>query len=712
MLEVNEGNHLLRSQDQGRTWDPVGGNPAGDKLLELVEVQGTVVARSSTTLWWTVDQGQSWQKQPLPAEIVDMVGGERLILVGDGIWAGSPERLSREEEGVFVGVGPGPVVVGADGGIWRAEPEWTLVATLPGAMAALGAGDQLYALDAQRRIFRFDGSWTACAEVEERGVFSMATDGNGGLLAGGADFAPYYSGDGCRSWERRDPPEAVIYDVEGGDSGPLQAYPVLLAAGERWLVAGWFGLWHSEDQGQSWLDAPVTPSDFIRGLAVAGTRVYKGGYSYGIAFSDDDGQTFSSPNQGMIPANAQIILPRPGTDRVYAVVNHRGWTSLDAGVHWEAWPTSDTLDHIRSWALLSDGSLVVDAKTGVWFTQDEGDTLQSRSDLDLALDGEPVVGVASFLGTGSDFFYCVATETRLLCLPDGATEFRTLYHAEGPLTAPVAGPDGIWVGGPTGLHRVSAAGSADVPVPVPPEKIFVSAGGSLYLTTAAAEVYQRRPGDVDWRRLGQLTAPIAELVEDPSREFSLLLGTHDGVWRLDEVLGAEPVLGRWGAWERLDGSSEFLRWFPEKPGALAEEEADFGAVHPLRPGSEVRAWLRGRRLQIRGRSRAGAQVLLRLDGEPVATLGHEGSEALRVLWASDDLAEGWHQIELVGVEGGLAIDSLDGCTGEALAACREETPDAPPPPPPAEKNCGCTNNGSASLLIGVFGILRRRQKRR
>jgi hypothetical protein len=83
-----------------------------------------------------------------------------------------------------------------------------------------------------------------------------------------------------------------------------------------------------------------------------------------------------------------------------------------------------------------------------------------------------------------------------------------------------------------------------------------------------------------------------------------------------------------------------------------------------------------------------------------------------VLWSSDALAEGWHQIELVGVEGGLAIDSLDGCTGEVLGACTEETPATPPPPPSTEKNCGCQNNGSSWLLIGIVGLTRRRQPRR
>ncbi|HND32006.1 MAG TPA: hypothetical protein PLA94_18510, partial [Myxococcota bacterium] len=236
LLSTNEGLHLQRSKDQGRSWEMVGGAPLEDELQELAEVQGTVLALAPGRLWWTVDQGESWQKQSLPASIVDMQGGERLLLVGDGIWGGSPETLQKEAEGSFVRVGAGGVVTAADGGIWRALPEWTQVATLAGAVDALVAGEQLYALDAQRRLYRWEDGWTACAEVEEGGIFSMATDGQGGLLVGGVNFAPYYSADACQSWERRDPPESVVYDQEGGASGPSKAYPVLLAAGNRWVV--------------------------------------------------------------------------------------------------------------------------------------------------------------------------------------------------------------------------------------------------------------------------------------------------------------------------------------------------------------------------------------------------------------------------------------------------------------------------------------------
>ena len=708
LLRAYEGVHLLRSQDQGRSWEMVGGDPAGDALVELAEVGGAVVARSQSTLWWTVDQGETWQKQALPAEIVDMQGGARLVLVGDGIWAGTPGQLSKEADGIFVSVGAGEVVTAADGGIWRGLPEWTQVAMMPGAVGALGEGEQLFGLNEERRLFRWEDGWTACGEVEVRGIYAMATDGQGGLLVSGADVAPYYSDDACRSWELRDPPESVVYGVEGGAHDPSQAYPVLLAAGSRWVVAGWFGLWNSYDQGRQWLDGPTVPPDYLRGLAVVGSRVYKGGYGFGVAYSDDDGQTFSSPNLGLLPSNAQIILPVPESETLHAVVNHRGWTSQDAGVSWRAWPTSDALDHIRSWAILEDRTLLVNSNTGVWFTSDEGATIQSDPALDALLDGEAVVGVASFSGVvvGATSFDCVGTATRLLCRNAGEDSYRLRYQSEGPLCAPAAGLDGVWVGGPAGLHRVDSVGSGDVMAPVAPERIFVNRSGTVYLATAAAEVYQL--DGADWRRLAQMTAPIAEIVE--LADASLLVGTHNGIWRMDGLSEEQPTILPWGTWGRIDGSSDFLRWFPEKPGAEVEEAADFGAVHPLRPGTELRGWLRGSRLQIRGRSRAGAQVLLRLDGEPVATLGHTGDRELRVLWSSEVLAEGWHMVELVGVEGGVAIDSLDGCSGDSWVAC---TPDAPEPPevsepPLSEENCGCQRGVGAWLSLGIFGLTRRR----
>ncbi|HNH48719.1 MAG TPA: hypothetical protein PKY30_16885, partial [Myxococcota bacterium] len=256
---------------------------------------------------------------------------------------------------------------------------------------------------------------------------------------------------------------------------------------------------------------------------------------------------------------------------------------------------------------------------------------------------------------------------------------------------------------------VDSAESLDLPVQA--EKIFVSADGSLSVTTRAADLYHRRPADTAWRYIAQLPAPIAEIVEDAAAESTLLLGTHDGIWRLGDLAGESPTLERWGAWERVDGGSDFIRWSPAKPSVKVEEEADFGELHPLRAGAELRVWLRGSRLQIRGTSEVGARALLRLDGEPVATLEHDGKQDLRVLWSSEELAEGWHMLELVGVERGLAIDSLDGCTAPTEAACTVAA--APPPTPPPEKqDCGCQNGGAAWLWLGAIGLARRQSTQR
>ncbi|HND32163.1 MAG TPA: hypothetical protein PLA94_19300, partial [Myxococcota bacterium] len=136
LLAPKEGMHLLRSQDQGRTWEMIGGDPTVDELLQVVLVGERVVARAESRLWWSDDAGQSWRSADLPMTITGMLGGDELLLAGDGIWSGEPDALSLEVEGDFLHLGAGGVAVSTSGGIFRKDPAWRKVAELAGAAQA------------------------------------------------------------------------------------------------------------------------------------------------------------------------------------------------------------------------------------------------------------------------------------------------------------------------------------------------------------------------------------------------------------------------------------------------------------------------------------------------------------------------------------------------------------------------------------------------
>jgi hypothetical protein len=593
-------------------------------------------------------------------------------------------------------------VVSADGGIYLRDPGWRRVAEQQGARLAVWDGEDFYVVARDARLRRYDGTWSDCGTVENGEVFSLATDGVGGLIAGSRDYAPYYSADRCESWERREPPDKVEYQTEGAAESPQEAYPVVAATGERWVVAGWFGYWHSEDAGKSWMDSRILPADFIRGLSFAGPeKVYKGGYSYGVAWTEDEGSSFRAPNLGMGAPNVQDILTTPSAT-VHAIVNHVGWTSLDGGESWTTWPANGRLGGVARMELLPDGTLWILARNGLFLSDDSGNTLRALPNLE-ALLGDAMTAGMSVRGNGGSVELCLGTRgpDQLLCSTDVGQSWSLRYSAPGvdQLTLLAADEQGLWVSDAGGLHRVGeVVEEVALPEGQRVDSFAVADDGSTFFSTLDARIYGRRPGQTEWRSYGQVNATIDHISPSPSfaTHPRLLLATHDGVWQIDDVQASKTVLRRWGQWERVDAGTGFAFWSPQIPEKVEEEEAGFGAVHPIGRGTSVRVWLRGSSLQVQGRSERGAQVVLRLDGQSLTRLGSEPMDDLGVLWTGTGLTKGWHVVELVGVEEGLFLDSIDGFEGEGAV----EEPDKDPP-------CGC-QKGQAGLLLLLGGLLRRR----
>lgn len=704
LLAPKEGMHLLHSGNQGLSWQMIGGDPTGDELTQVVLVGEQVVARSKSHLWWSDDAGMTWQSTELPATIVGMVGGDELLLAGDGIWSGEPDALEQEYEGDYVSIGVGGVVVSATGEIYRKDPNWRKVAELDGAKQAIWDGVDVYAVGRSEVLYRYDGAWSTCGQVENGEVYSLATDGVGGLLAGSRDYAPYYSSDRCESWELRAPPDKVEYQNEGAAEGPQEAYPVMVASGERWVVAGWFGYWHSEDAGQTWLDSRILPPDFIRGLAFAGPdRVYKGGYSYGVAWTEDDGGSFRSPNLGLPAPNVQDVLPGSGST-VYAVVNHVGWTSLDGGENWSSWRSNTQTGGVARVEVLPDGGLWILGRFGHFLSDDNGETARALPAL-TALLGDGITAGMSVLSRSGAMELCLGSRSpdRVLCSEDRGTTWDVRYsgEGEGQLTLFAAEDDGLWLNDGAGLHLL---GDQDRLVPLPEgtsvDYLTVADDGSVFFSTLDARIYGMLAGEADWRDYGAINATIDHI--SPSPEFSehprLLLASHDGVWEVEDVRAATPVLSRWGQWERVDAGTGFAFWSPLEPAEVEDPQAVFGELHEVGRGNMVRVWVRGSSLEIRGRVDRGAQVVLRLDGEALMRLGGEPSDGVDRLWTGAGLSEGWHLVELVGVEDGFWLDCIDGFTGGTSNA----------PEPDDQGSCGC-KNGGAGLLLVVGALWRRRR---
>ena len=217
------------------------------------------------------------------------------------------------------------------------------------------------------------------------GVFAVAYDGEGKrALASGASAIFQYDGDDWRAI--RAPAGAA----------PARAL-VRGAAPERVYLAGWTGLYRSEDWGGTWVDAGQgLPSDPVEALlvvsaatgevvyAIAGSRLWR---------SDDGGQQWAPIHLGLGGARVEAVALEDSVGRLFTVANGRLFVSEDGGLHWmpAGRPLPDSNVLTRGIAMLGDVVLLASDR-GVYRSPDRGEHWEFRSDnLPAHLEAGPLV---------------------------------------------------------------------------------------------------------------------------------------------------------------------------------------------------------------------------------------------------------------------------------------------------------------------------------
>ncbi len=683
---------LLRSDDGGESWQMIGGDPLKHALVGVAVLDdGTWVAAGTETIWWSGDEGATWRARSSPGPIAVIAGGSSLLIGGArGVWAGTPRALQALPMRSASAVGAsedGRALVDGDDHVWSRSGEegWIDQGFLPRVSAVTLLGATVYAGDSDGSVLqRSSAGWQECGPLPQdlsahSGVVRLAasaatpSEPEGVLLAVTGDAGPYRSLDACASWEDLHGPLETVYAGSGSASSASEAAVALGVAGTRWMQAGWAGFVVADPAGV-W-EPVIVPPDYTRGIGFSpdfdrDATVYVGGYAAGVLTTEDGGASWRGAGAGLDVENVQRVSGlRADADVVLSVAGHLGWISADRGASWRVvHPPVGSVGELfgvgdaeRVWAFGSGQG------AAIAYSDDLGETWTNATAMTEALAGstpsglldvDTPEGAAMVLGGGGP--------TRLLySFDDGATWDQRFVASDGHIAGPVGWPEpaprrvvvaddaGVYTSEDGVLWTTWDGFGDDVPL------VLASAGDRVYLTTRSGHLWRSDDGGLSFMDLGvQLNAPVHILVGNPSfdAEPKLLIGTHDGVYTLDDPLSNAPQLVRWAPYQRVDDASAYFAC--RSCGDRVEDaDAGLGELRALGADGVASATLRGESVELYGTVDAGAAAELWVDGSWVATVDTR-AKSPALLTRVDGLQPGWHSVEVRAIVDGVRVDAL------------------------------------------------------
>ena len=719
---------ISRSANGGDDWEMVGGLPLVDNLISAVLLNDdTALFLSQDRLWWSHDHGASYDYMPLPVTGLDMasIGNDIVLLTSAGLQAGSLDAirgkstlnfnfsipalyLKASDTGVAAVSESGRVWLIADGAKSLTEIGTVKITAKSVVIGGSAKAQITYVGDSDGKVWRHQGgNWEECGllpKSEHPAVVALEISGTR-LLAAPASFAPFLSSDNCATWLDRRTNSETEFDNSGGAESDEEAFTVLRAAGDSWIIGGWDGLWLSKDSGISWTEIAVIPADFTRGLAFspefpADERVYVGAYAGGIQVSPDAGASFISPNWGIGQPNVQNIRTTPGNpERISAIVAHFSYVSDDGGVNWRELDDPFSMerevisyvDPAEIWVYAKQPSQ--GAFNGmIAYSLDDGKTYLEPSELN------------SLMPMGAEFVLRFTSKTGdLTYMATGADGVFTASSPTGPWTrtmeAPTAGSGGgpavIWptvaperamfARGSTIFFSDDAGNSWATVAELGPfdevSNTLFAEDGTAFAVTTVGRIFRSDDGH-DWTEMildtkvehphvTILPSQVYEALARPdfvgNRE--ILIGTHDGVYLVTDT--KPPTVSRWSGWQIVDNKADFVHCSgcseaSTEPNNETFPGADFNGISRMGPGIEMSLQLRGHTIYITGTVESESTTEVYVDDIKVGILGTAVSHkpgAMITLFTVKGLEDGWHQVLVVGVAGdGVLIDTFEALT--------------------------------------------------
>jgi photosystem II stability/assembly factor-like uncharacterized protein len=676
---------ISESHNGGTDWEMTGGIPLIDKINSAVLLDdGTTIFLADRRLWWTQDEGRSYDYIEFDevARDLESIGNNIAVLTDSGLQFGTLDAFIGKDDMTFSSninannmkaSDLGISIVSESGSTWSIPadfPSLVILAPNPEAITATSSviggtkkSPTTYVGDSEGRVWKQSNTvWSQCGTLPKSphpAVVELEVDGTR-VFAAPASSAPFLSTDDCASWEDHRTPNETEFDNSGGAQSDESAFTVLRVRGDTWLIGGWDGLWLSRNNGVDWDEIAVIPPDFTRGIAFSqnfpsNRTVYIGAYAAGIQITNDGGTSFTSPNWGISQTNVQNIRTTKGApNQVSAIAAHFAHVSNDGGHNWlklnDPFPMDrEVISYVEPNELWVFGKqLSLDDFDGrVAYSLDGGDTFLEPKALNTVMPSDPeyivryndALDMPTYMATGNDGIFIsnsiggpwtsVLSE---LVGPSGGGG-PALWPSDAPERAMIAKGGSVYLSFDGGLtwsdpHVLDSLDEI--------AKTLFASDGTAFAVTTAGRLFRSDTGKV-WTEVvtdsvythqhyATLPAQVYEAQTRPDFEEyrEILIGTHDGVYVVTD--SEKPSISRWSGWQIVDNKADFVHCHgcPDgltEPNNEPYAEANFGGISRISKGIEMSLQLRGHMIKLSGVIIESSQADVYVDGIWVGSIG-------------------------------------------------------------------------------------------
>jgi len=277
LLAVTKGSGVIRSTDNGQSWEPINDGIRLTRISILARNSGDTLFANLAQggIFRSTDNGENWE---------DINSGLKDLSIG---------ALGIKSDGTIFAIGYNVIYRSSNhGGNWN--PVYVTDYNAP-----------------------FQG-------------YSSAINSQGHIFAGGNGQPPI----------RRSTNNGTTWEEIGGDIGLEEGSVVALsinddddifAGTERFLG----GVFLSTDNGATWEDADSgITTGFINALAVNSANHVFAGTDRGVFGSTDNGNSWKEMNAGLSDTNSVHSLAIDSRDNIYAGTNYGVYVSMDNGESW------------------------------------------------------------------------------------------------------------------------------------------------------------------------------------------------------------------------------------------------------------------------------------------------------------------------------------------------------------------------------------------